>query len=364
MQSLVMLQSKEKQRYLPMKKGCDCSMAKALFTPLTIKNVTLKNRIVMSPMCMYSCFDEDGKVTDFHLTHYTSRAVGQVGLVIVEATAVTKQGRISVHDLGIWSDEHIDGLKKLVELNHAYGSKIGIQLGHAGRKADIPEAIIAPSAIAFPGMKTPEAMTVEAIHDVVDAFRQAARRAKWAGFDIVEIHAAHGYLINQFLSPLTNQRDDDYGGDRDRRYRLLSEVIEAVKTEFDGPLFVRISANDYIEGGNTPEDYVYYAKKMKSQGVDLIDCSSGAVVPASIDAFPGYQVPYADKIRNEAGIMTGAVGLILNAVQAEEILKNGRADVVLLARELLRDPYWPYRAAKELRTTIEAPVQYKRGWDA
>jgi len=340
------------------------SKEKALFTPMTIKNMTIKNRIVMSPMCMYSVFKEDGMVTDFHLTHYTSRAVGQVGLVIVESTAVTAQGRISVNDLGIWSDDHIEGLKKLVELNHQHGSKMGVQLNHAGRKADVPESILAPSAIAFPDMKTPEAMTVDQIKEVVEAFKQGARRAKLAGFDLIEIHGAHGYLINQFLSPLSNQRDDEYGGDLDRRYRILSEVIEAVKSEFDGPLFVRISANDYTEGGNTPDDYVYLAKKMKAQGVDLIDCSSGAVVPAPIDAFPGYQVPYADQIRKEAGIATGAVGLILNATQAEEILKNGRADLIILARELLRDPYWPYRAAKELRTTIEGPVQYKRGWDA
>ncbi|MGV3488982.1 MAG: NADPH dehydrogenase NamA [Tuberibacillus sp.] len=339
-------------------------MTKALFTPYTIKNVTLKNRIVMSPMCMYSCPEEDGKVQNFHLTHYTSRAVGQVGLVIVESTAVTMQGRISVNDLGIWSDDHIEELKKLVDLNHEYGSKMGIQLNHAGRKADVPESIIAPSAIEFPGMKTPEAMTVDQIKEVVEAFRQGARRARLAGFDLIEIHGAHGYLINQFLSPLSNKRDDEYGGDRDNRYRILSEVIDAVKSEFDGPLFVRVSANDYLEGGNTPDDYVYFAKKMKAQGIDLIDCSSGAVLPAPIDAFPGYQVPYADQIRKEAGIPTGAVGLILNGVQAEEILKNGRADLIILARELLRDPYWPYRAAKELRTTIESPVQYKRGWDA
>lgn len=339
-------------------------MSKALFTPFTIKNMTIKNRIVMSPMCMYSCPDEDGKVQNFHLTHYTSRAVGQVGLIIVESTAVTPQGRISVNDLGIWSDDHIEGLKQLVDLNHEYGSKMGIQLGHAGRKADIPESIIAPSAIAFPNMKTPEAMTKDQIGEVVEAFKQAARRAKEAGFDCIELHGAHGYLINQFLSPLSNHREDEYGGDRDNRYRLLSEVIDAVKTVWDGPLFVRVSANDYVEGGNTPEDHVYFAKKMKAQGVDLIDCSSGAVVPAKIDAFPGYQVPYADQIRREAEIATGAVGLILNATQAEEILKNGRADVVILARELLRDPYWPYHAAKELRTEITAPKQYVRGWDA
>ena len=340
-------------------------MEKALFTPFTIKNVTLKNRIVMSPMCMYSCSKQDGKVTDWHMTHYSSRAVGQVGLIILEATAVTPQGRISPYDLGIWSDDHIEGLKKLVDLCHEFGSKVGIQLAHAGRKAVIDGPIIAPSAIPFDEKsKTPEAMTVDQIKETVEAFKQAARRAKEAGFDVIEIHAAHGYLINQFLSPLANRRNDEYGGDRDGRYRLLSEVIDAVKTVWEGPLFVRVSANDYAEGGNTPDDYVYFAKKMKAQGVDLIDCSSGAVVPAKIDAYPGYQVPYAEKIRREAEIATGAVGLILNAAQAEEILKNGRADLIFLARELLRDPYWPYRAAKELRTKIEGPVQYQRGWNA
>lgn len=317
----------------------------------------------MSPMCMYSCTDQDGRVMNWHLTHYTSRAVGGVGLVIVEATAVTEQGRISPQDLGIWSDDHIEGLKKLVDLNHEMDSKIGIQLGHAGRKAEIEGPIIAPSAIAFnEEMKKPEAMTLDQINETIEAFRQAARRAREAGFDIIEIHGAHGYLINEFLSPLSNHRTDDYGGDRDSRYRFLSEVIAAVKTVWDGPLFVRISANDYVPSGCTPDDYVYYAKKMKAQGVDLIDCSSGAVSPANIDAFPGYQVPYADQIRQEAEIATGAVGLILNAVQAEEILKNKRADLILLARELLRDPYWPYRAAKELRTEINGPRQYIRGW--
>ncbi|GGH79398.1 NADPH2 dehydrogenase [Pullulanibacillus pueri] len=337
---------------------------KALFSPFTLKNVTFKNRIVMSPMCMYSCSDQDGKVNHWHLTHYTSRAVGQVGLIIVESTAVTPQGRISPQDLGIWDDVHIEGLKKLVDLNHEHGSKIGIQLGHAGRKANLEETIIAPSAIAFDQMKTPEEMTTKQIKDTITAFKDAARRAKEAGFDVIELHGAHGYLLHQFLSPIANHRTDEYGGERDNRYRMLSEVIDAVKSVWDGPLFVRVSANDYLENGLTPDDHVYFAKKMKAQGVDLIDTSSGAIAPAKIDAFPGYQVPYAEKIRKEAGIPTGAVGLILNATQAEEILKNDRADLVFLARELLRDPYWPYHAAKELRTEIEGPRQYARGWNA
>ncbi|WP_307336027.1 NADPH dehydrogenase NamA [Caldalkalibacillus uzonensis] len=334
-----------------------------LFSPYTIKNVTFKNRIVMSPMCMYSCMKGDGKVTDWHRVHYTSRAVGQVGLIIVEASAVTPQGRISVHDLGVWSDEHIEGLEELVRLSHEHGAKIGIQLAHAGRKATVDGPIIAPSAIPFNDkLETPQAMTAEQIKETITAFQHAARRAKAAGFDVVEIHAAHGYLINEFLSPLSNKRNDTYGGDRDCRYRFLQEVIEAVKQEWEGPLFVRISASDYHPDGLDIEDYVYYAQKMKAQGVDLIDCSSGGVVPAKINVYPGYQVPFAERIKKEAGVATGAVGLITSALQAEEILQNERADLVFLARELLRDPYWPRRAAQELNVDIEAPRQYERGW--
>ncbi|WEG14360.1 NADPH dehydrogenase NamA [Pullulanibacillus sp. KACC 23026] len=336
-----------------------------LFTPYTIKNMTLKNRIIMAPMCMYSCYDKSGFVNDWHITHYTSRAVGQVGLVIVEATAVTAQGRISMQDLGIWSDDHISGLKKLVELNHMNNSKIGIQLNHAGRKADIEESIIAPSALEFSdAYQTPKEMTKEDIKATVGAFKEAARRADEAGFDLIELHAAHGYLINQFLSPLSNKRTDEYGGSLENRYRFLSEVIDAVKTVWKNkPIFVRVSATDHLEGGSTPDDHVYYAKKMKEQGIDLIDVSTGAVAPAKIDVFPGYQVPYADKIKHEADIATGAVGLILNGVQAEEILKNDRADLIIIARALLRNPYWAYDAAKELGITLEGPVQYQRGWN-
>jgi NADPH2 dehydrogenase len=335
-----------------------------LFSPYTIKDVTLKNRIVMSPMCMYSCIKRDGKVTNWHLTHYTSRAVGQVGLIFLESNAITPNGRISYQDLGIWSDDHIPGLKQLVGLIHEHGAKAGIQLNHAGRKADIEETILAPSAIPFETMKTPKEATKEDIQQVVQDFKQAARRAKEAGFDIIEIHGAHGYLINQFLSPLSNHREDEYGGTPEKRYRLLGEVIDAVKEEWQGPLFVRISAHDWHEEGYTSDDYVPYARKMKEQGVDLIDCSSGAVVPpAKIDIYPGYQVPFADKIRNEAQIPTGAVGLITSGNQAEEILRSNRADLVFLARELLRNPYWPRTAAAELKVPIEAPTQYERGWN-
>lgn len=338
-------------------------MSSKLFSPLTIKDVTLKNRIVMSPMCMYSCEKEDGMVNNWHLTHYTSRAVGQVGLIIVEATAVTPQGRISPRDLGIWSDEHRSGLQQLVEMVHEQGAKIGIQLAHAGRKAELDGPIIAPSAISFSeNMKRPEEMTIKQIQDTVQAFKEGARRAKEAGFDIIELHGAHGYLINEFLSPLSNHRKDEYGGSMEKRYRFLKEIIEAVKEVWSGPLFVRISANDYHEEGYEPADYAIMASWMKEQGVDLVDCSSGAVVRAKIDVYPGYQVPYAELIKKEANVLTGAVGLITSGIQAEEILKNERADLIFLARELLRDPYWPRTAAKELGVNLTPPKQYERGW--
>jgi NADPH2 dehydrogenase len=338
-------------------------METKLFSPFTIKDVTFKNRIVMAPMCMYSCHNEDGLVQNWHRTHYTSRAVGQVGLIILEATAVTPQGRISPQDLGIWSDDHIAGLKELTNLMKEHGAATGIQLAHAGRKAAVEGEILAPSAIAFnEKMKKPKEMTKEEISETVDAFRQGADRAKKAGFEVIEIHAAHGYLINQFLSPLSNKRTDEYGGSAENRYRILREVLEAVKTVWEGPLFVRVSANDYQEEGLTAKDYAEMGKWMKEQGVDLIDVSSGAVVPARIHTYPGYQVKYSETIKEGADIQTGAVGLITSGLQAEEILQNDRADLIFIARELLRDPYWPRTAAKELGVSIEPPKQYERGW--
>lgn len=337
-------------------------MAK-LFSPYTIRGVEFKNRIVMAPMCMYSSHRQNGQVEDWHKIHYATRAVGQVGLIIVEATAVQPQGRISSEDLGIWTDEQIEGLAEVVRLAKQHGARTGIQLAHAGRKATVDGPIFAPSAIPYnEKSRTPVEMSLEDIEETVEAFKQAAIRAKKAGFDVIELHAAHGYLINEFLSPLSNKRTDDYGGTAENRYRLLRNVIDAVRSVWEGPLFVRISAEDYTEGGMTTSQYVEMARWMKTQGVDLIDVSSGAVVPAKIDVFPGYQVPFADQIRREADIATGAVGLITTGIQAEEILKNERADVILLARELLRDPYWAYTAAKELGVEIESPVQYERGW--
>ncbi|OXS53416.1 NADPH dehydrogenase NamA [Rossellomorea vietnamensis] len=334
-----------------------------LFEPYKLKNVELKNRIVMAPMCMYSSHHEDGKVENWHRTHYTSRAVGGVGLIILEATAVTPQGRISPQDLGIWNDEQIEGLKELVDLMKEQGAKTGIQLAHAGRKAVLEGDILAPSALPFNDeMKTPVEMTADDVKETVTAFIKGAERAKKAGFDVIEIHGAHGYLINEFLSPLSNKRTDEYGGSAENRYRFLREIIDGIQQVWDGPLLVRVSAKDYNDEGLDVEDYVVFAQWMKEQGVDLIDVSSGALVPARIPVFPGYQVKLAETIKNGADIDTGAVGLITTGIQAEEILQNERADLVLLARELLRDPYWPRTAAKELGVEIEAPKQYERGW--
>ncbi|MCI1591429.1 MULTISPECIES: NADPH dehydrogenase NamA [Heyndrickxia] len=338
-------------------------MTVKLFEPYTLKNITIKNRIVMSPMCMYSCEAEDGKVTDWHRTHYTSRAVGQVGMIILEATAVTPQGRISPQDLGIWNDDHIEGLSELVKLIKSHGSVAGIQIAHAGRKAELEGEIIAPSAIAFDNKsKTPKEMSKSDIEETIEAFKQGVLRAKKAGFEVIELHGAHGYLINEFLSPLSNKRTDEYGGSAENRYRFLRDIIEAVKSVWEGPLMVRVSANDYHAEGLTPEDYVQFGIWMKEQGVDLIDVSSGAVVPARISVYPSYQVPFAQEIKQGVNIDTGAVGLITSPQQAEEILQNDRADLILLGRELLRDPYWPRKAAKELGIAIDSPVQYERGW--
>ncbi|WP_117160699.1 NADPH dehydrogenase NamA [Paraliobacillus sp. X-1268] len=338
-------------------------MERKLFSPITFGHVTLKNRIVMAPMCMYSSEPEDGTVQPFHLTHYESRAAGQVGLVMLEATAVQPEGRISTKDLGIWHNDHIEGLQQLTDRIHAHGAKSSIQLAHAGRKAALPNDIFAPSALAFDeNYQTPITLSETAIKETIEAFQLAAKRAKQAGFDIIEIHAAHGYLINQFLSPLTNKRDDQYGGNRENRYRILSEIIDAIKLEWTGPLFVRISADEYDQNGNTLDDFIYFSNEMKKQSISLIDCSTGGVIPATIKPYPGYQVPKAEVIKNQVAIPTGAVGLITTGIQAEEILQNERADLIFLARALLRNPYWAKTAADELNTTLEAPKQYSRGW--
>jgi NADPH2 dehydrogenase len=340
-----------------------------LFDPITLRGLTLKNRIAMSPMCQYSA-GNDGMPTDWHLVHYVSRATGGVGLVIVEATAVEPVGRISERDLGIWDDRQAEALARIVDLCHQQGAKVGIQLGHAGRKAWSdkqafgPEQPVGPSAVPFDeGWNTPHAQTEEEIDRTVAAFRKAACKAKDAHFDVVEIHAAHGYLVNQFLSPLSNRRDDLYGGTVEGRMRMLHRVTEEVREAWPerSPLFVRVSASDYTPGGMDVEQMVEIARTLGERGVDLVDCSSGGVVPVAPPSIgPGYQVPFAHRIKQEAGIATGAVGLITKPEMADEIVRNGRADLVILGRELLRHPYWPLEAAGELGVELDWPAQYHR----
>ncbi len=348
-----------------------------LLDALPVRGLTLGNRIIVSPMCQYS--SDDGFATDWHLVHLGSRAVGGAAVVFTEATAVTAEGRISPEDLGLWKDAHVEPLARIVRFIHGQGSHAGIQLAHAGRKASTyrpwagatgsvpPPAggwtALAPSAVAFEGYALPQALTESGIREVVRGFAGAARRAREAGFRIVEIHAAHGYLLHQFLSPLSNRRDDRYGGSFENRTRLVREVVEAVRGEWPErlPLFVRISATDWVEGGWDVEQSVALARLLRPLGVDLVDCSSGGLVAhAKVPVAPGYQVPFAERIRREAGILTGAVGLITSASQADEIVRSGRADAVLLARQFLREPYWPLSAAAALGQPGSWPAQYLR----
>lgn len=347
-----------------------------LFSALKIRSVSLRNRIVMSPMCQYSA--KDGKVSDWHIVHYGTRAIGGAGLIIVEATAVRPEGRITPGDLGLWSDEHIAGLQKTADFIHSQGSVPGIQLAHAGRKAscavpweggkqlDLANGgweTFAPSAIVFsPGERAPAMAGKTYIDKIIGGFREAALRALKAGFRIAEIHSAHGYLLQEFLSPISNKRTDEYGGSFDNRTRLLREVVSEVRSVWpeEYPLFVRISSTEWTQGGWTPEESVRLAAILIDAGVDLIDCSSGGNVhDAKIPALPGYQVPFAALVR-KAGIMTGAVGLITDAGQAEEILSAGKADLIIMGRELLRNPYFPLKAAKESGAQISWPPQYLR----
>lgn len=355
----------------------DFILPHSLFTPFKLRSVEFNNRIGVSPMCQYS--SEDGLASDWHLVHLGARAQGGAGLVILEASAVVPEGRISPADLGIWKDAHVPGLERVVSFLHAQGARAGIQLAHAGRKAStVPPARgagivlpsqggwepVAPSAIAFaPDYALPHALDQAGIDAVIEAFRQAAHRAFKAGFDCIEIHAAHGYLIHQFLSPLSNQRTDNYGGSFQNRARLMLQVAEAVRTVWPEhlPLFVRISATDWAEGGWTADESVELARLLKKRGVDLIDASSGGLVPyAQIPVGPGYQVQFAARIRREAQIATAAVGLITDPAQANSIVENGEADLVLLAREMLRDPYWAVHAAAALGDPASWPVQYLR----
>ncbi len=349
-----------------------------LFDPLKVRDLTFANRVFVSPMCEYSSID--GYATDWHFVHLGSRAVGGASLVLTEATAVLPEGRISPQDLGIWRDDHIEPLGRIVRFIHAQGSVAGMQLAHAGRKAStyrpwdgnsaIPEneggwkKVVAPSALRFAdNYPMPQALSADGIQEVVRAFVAAARRACEAGFRVIEIHAAHGYLIHEFLSPLSNNRSDAYGGSFENRTRILRDVVTAVRRVWPerAPLFVRISATDWVEGGWDIQQSVELSRQLKGLGADLIDCSSGGNVPyAKIPVGPAYQTPFAEQIRREAGILTGAVGMITSAAQAEEIVAGGRADAVFLARELLRDPYWPLRAARELGQPMSWPVQYLR----
>ena len=349
-----------------------------LFDSLLIRDIKFANRVFVSPMCQYS--STDGYANDWHFVHLGSRAVGGAGMVLTEATAVLAEGRISPQDLGIWSDDHIEPLARIVRFIHDQGSAAGMQLAHAGRKAStyrpwegqgkVPETeggwnkVVAPSAIAFADhYPLPEAASKEEIQAIVAAFGDAARRACEAGFRVVEIHAAHGYLIHEFLSPLSNQRTDAYGGSFENRTRILREIVAAVRRSWPerAPLFVRISATEWVDGGWDIQQSIKLARQLKDSGVDLIDCSSGGnVAQAKIPVGPGYQTALAEQIKLESGVMTGALGMITSAVQAEHILATGQADAVVIAREMLRDPYWPLRAARELGQAISWPVQYLR----
>jgi 2,4-dienoyl-CoA reductase-like NADH-dependent reductase (Old Yellow Enzyme family) len=352
-----------------------------LFSPLPQRSVRLRNRIVVSPMCQYSC--TDGVATDWHLVHLGSRAVGGAGAVIAEATAVEARGRISPGDVGLWEDAQVEPLARMTRFVSSQGAVPGIQLAHAGRKASTASpwdgggplglaqggwTVVAPSAQPFAeGHPLPEALTPAGIAGVVQAFVAAAKRALAAGFELVEIHAAHGYLLHQFLSPLSNHRTDQFGGSFENRIRLLLEVVDGVRAVWPEqlPLWVRVSATDWAESGgwDLPQT-VALAMLLKNRGVDLLDCSSGGTLPhAKIPVGPGFQVPFAEVVRREAGIATGAVGLITEPEQAERILAENRADVVLIGRAFLKDPYWPLHAAKALGAELTWPAQYRRAKD-
>lgn len=351
-----------------------------LFSPLRLRAVELRNRIVVSPMCQYS--SHDGFANDWHLVHLGSRAVGGAALVFTEAAAVLPEGRISPDDLGIWKDAHVEMLRRIFDFIRAQGALPGMQLAHAGRKASTSapwkghaplapndggwSPIFGPSALPFDeGYQAPQELDSAGITRIREAFAQAAERALRSGAEVLEIHAAHGYLLHSFLSPLSNVRTDEYGGSFENRVRFLCETVAAVREVWPEkfPLFVRISSTDWTEGGWTEEDSVPLAKKLKSLGVDVIDCSSGGNVPdARIPVGAGYQLPFAAKVRAEAGIATGAVGMITAPEQADQIVRMGQADLVLMAREFLRHPYWPLHAARPLHQKMEAPSPYGRAF--
>jgi len=346
-----------------------------LLSPLALRGVTLRNRIVMSPMCQYS--SDDGLANDWHLVHLGSRAAGGVGLVFVEATAVTPEGRITPKDMGIWDDRHVEPLARIARFVHAQGAVAGIQIAHAGRKASCQPpwqggAVVAPAAGGWTpvgpspvpfhdGDPPPAALDAAGIDAVVDAFEAATRRALAAGFRVIEVHAAHGYLLHEFLSPLSNHRTDEYGGSLENRMRLALRVADRVRRAVPDelPVFVRISATDWVEGGWDADQSVVLSRRLKELGVDLIDVSSGALTPkARIPVGKGYQIPFARRIREEAGIMTGAVGLITEPKHADEVVTGGDADLVFVGRELLREPYWALKAQHELGQDPAWPTQY------
>ncbi|ACT50078.1 NADH:flavin oxidoreductase/NADH oxidase [Methylovorus glucosotrophus] len=348
-----------------------------LFTPITLRELTIRNRIFVSPMCQYSAIE--GMPNDWHLVHLGSFARGGAGLVMVEATGVLPEGRITPQCLGLWNDTQRDALHRIVDFIHGQGASAAIQLAHAGRKASstrpwegstgIPVAqggweTVAPSAIVFsPQHATPQALDKAGIARISDAFMAAADRALAAGFDVIELHCAHGYLLHEFLSPLANQRDDEYGGSLENRCRLPLEIAKRLRDFWpqDKPVFVRISASDWIEGGWDIAQSVQFARWLKEIGIDLIDCSSGGLIyDAVIPTGPGYQTEFASRIRNEAGIASGAVGMITTSTQAEHILATHQADVIFMARTLLSDPHWPLHAARELRADHPWPLQYER----
>lgn len=340
---------------------------KGLFDAMTVKDVTFRNRIVMPPMCMYSS-DENGFVQPFHLTHYETRAIGGAGLIILEATAVEPRGRISSRDLGIWSDAHIEGLKAVVNRIHAHGAKAGIQIAHAGRKSTVlTDDVVAPSAICFdekdPEYKTPRALSSEELPEIAARFGEASRRANEAGFDVVEIHGAHGYLINEFLSPLTNKRTDAFSHSEKRGTAFLRLVLEAVHAKWPAnkPLFLRVSAEDYDESGNHDTDIAEALNLVKDLGIDVINVSSGGVISIGVKAYDGYQTTFAETIKQKTGLAVLTGGKIRIPQMADELFKNGRADFVFIGRQLLIQPYWPIEAAKTLGIEIDyTPKQYLR----
>ncbi len=348
-----------------------------LFKPIKFKGITINNRVMMSPMCMYSA--KDGVVSDFHIVHLGARAMGKVGLIMVEATGVNPEGRISPYDAGIWDKKHIEAFKPIVKFCKAQGSVMGIQLAHAGRKASTdapwfgegpvkPEnggwQTFAPSAIPFDnGYPAPKEMDAVDIKKVIDDFTKGAKNADQSGFDIIEIHAAHGYLLNEFLSPVSNKRNDSYGGSLENRAKLLIEIINSIKKVWpeNKPIFVRISAIDWIEGGFNLTDSIALAKMLKKVGVSLIDCSSGGIAPnAKMNIYHGYQLTFAREIREKASMPVAAIGLVTTPELADFVIHSGTADMVAMARELLRNPYWVLNAARELNSEITWPNQYLR----